>query len=432
MDSGRWKQVDDVLQSVLDRTPEERDAFLRSACAGDEVLEREVRSLLTSEGAAGRFLEDPAMEVAAKALARRQREQEQESADIPIGRTISHYRIAAKLGDGGMGVVWKARDTRLDRFVALKVLPAAMTGDPERKRRFVQEAKAASALNHPNIITIYEIDQAEGVDFIAMEFVPGKSLQQLITRKRLEPNEALNYAIQLAGALAAAHAAGIVHRDLKPGNIMVNESGSVKVLDFGLAKLTEPGGAGEPDLTRTIAEAPMTFEGMIAGTPSYMSPEQAQGKKLDGRTDIFSFGSVLYELVTGRRPFVGDSTTAVLSAIVRDQPKPAADTAPGVPRALDRIVARCLQKDPGQRYQHAGDLKIDLQQVREDLVSGGAAERERMPGRRSTGRRRWLLAAAAACVAMAFGVGWGLHDPAAAPPPWQLTRLTTDAGLSDA
>jgi Tol biopolymer transport system component/predicted Ser/Thr protein kinase len=431
MDSERWKQVDDVLQSALDRAPGERDAFLRSACAGDETLEREVRSLLTSEEAAGRFLESPAMEVAAEALARRQREDAQESADIPIGRTISHYRIAAKLGDGGMGVVWKARDTRLDRFVALKVLPAAMTGDPERKRRFVQEAKAASALNHPNIITIYEIDQAEGVDFIAMEFVPGKSLQQLISRKRLELNEALKYAIQLADALAAAHAAGIVHRDLKPGNIMVNEKGCLKVLDFGLAKLTEQGRAGESDRTQTVAGAPRTFEGTIAGTPSYMSPEQAQGMKLDGRTDIFSFGSLLYELVSGRRAFVGDSTTAVLSAIVRDEPKPAAEIVPGIPRALDRVLARCLQKDPNRRYQHAGDLKIDLQQASEDLVSGDSAIRDETPRKRNVGRR-WWFAAAAACLAMAFAVGWRLHDPAAALPPWKLARLTTDAGLSDA
>src|SRR5215469_12009606 len=210
MDVERWKQVDSLLQSVLERRSEDREAFLRQACAGDESLEREVRSLLTLEGKAGSFLQMPVME-----------------ADVPrvegslAGKTVSHYRVLEKLGAGGMGVVWKARDTRLDRFVALKFLPAAKMSDPERKRRFVQEARAASALNHPNIITIYDIDQADGADFIAMEFVPGKALDRLIARKGLRLNEALQYAIQVADALAAAHAAGIVHRDLKPGNVMV-------------------------------------------------------------------------------------------------------------------------------------------------------------------------------------------------------------------
>src|SRR6266700_140560 len=233
MDSDRWKQVDNLLLSALDRPPGERAEFLRQACAGDEALEWEVRSLLASQQEAGSFLESPAIEGAAQTLT--------ESICSPIAQTISHYRILDKLGSGGMGVVWKARDTRLDRFVALKFLPAAKMSDPERKRRFVQEAKAASALNHPNIITIYDIDQADGADFIAMEFVLGKALDQVIPRKGLRLIEALQYAIQVADALAAAHAAGIVHRDLKPGNVMVREDGCVKVVDFGLAKLTEQG-----------------------------------------------------------------------------------------------------------------------------------------------------------------------------------------------
>src|SRR5439155_10486995 len=278
----------------------------------------------------------------------------------PIAQTISHYRVLEKLGSGGMGVVYKARDTRLDRFVALKFLPAAKMTDPERKRRFVQEARAASALNHPNIITIHDIDQADGADFIAMEFVPGKALDRLIPRKGLRLNEALQYAIQVADALAAAHAAGIVHRDVKPGNLMVNEHGCVKVLDFGLAKLIEQGGPSEFARTETIAEAPKTDQGMIVGTVSYMSPEQAEGKKLDARTDIFSFGAVLYEIITGRRAFVGDSMASILSAILRGEPKPASEIAQGLPREIDRILTRCLQKDPNRRYQHAGDLKIDV------------------------------------------------------------------------
>ena len=357
-----------------------------------------------------------------------------ESDGVALGDISGHYRIVEKLGGGGMGIVWKARDTRLDRFVALKFLPAAKMTDPERKRRFVLEARAASALNHPNIVTIYDIGQAgpEGhpADFIAMELVPGKALDQLIPRKGLRLNETIDYAIQVADALAAAHAAGIVHRDLKPGNVMVGENGCVKVLDFGLAKLTEQGGASEFARTETLAEAPKTEEGVIVGTVSYMSPEQAEGKKVDARTDIFSFGAVLYEMITGRRAFGADSTVSILSAILRDEPKPAAEIVHGLPRELDRIVTRCLQKDPNRRYQHAGDLKIDLQRVKDDLAFGSAAlTQERPAGGR--GRRWWWLAAAAACVAVSVGVAWWVHSPpAAAPSYWKLTRLTADAGLA--
>jgi len=429
MGPDRWKQVDSLLQSVLERPPEERETFLRHASAGDEALEREVRSLLQSQRQAGSFLESPAIEAAARAPAFTQDQDTPESASALTGQTISHYRVFEKLGDGGMGVVWKARDTRLNRFVALKVLPAAKMNDPERKRRFVQEARTASALNHPNIITIYDIDQADGIDFITMECVPGKPLDRLIPRKGLRLNEALQYATQVADALAAAHAAGIVHRDLKPGNVMVNESGVVKVLDFGLAKLTEQGPGIEFPRTTTITEAPKTAEGTIVGTVSYMSPEQAAGKKLDARTDIFSFGAVLYEMITGQRAFVGDSIISILSAILRDEPKPAAEIAHGLPRELDRIVTRCLQKDPDRRYQHAGDLKIDLQQVKEELAAGNSAVREELPARLRGGRWWWL--AAAACVAVSFAVGWRLNHPQAALPPWIVTRLTSDAGLSD-
>jgi serine/threonine protein kinase len=215
-----------------------------------------------------------------------------------IGRTLLHYNIVEKLGEGGMGVVWKARDTHLDRFVALKVLPPEKVVDSERMRRFVQEAKAASALNHPNIIHIYDIAETDGVPFIAMEYVAGKTLDQLIGRKGMPLAEVLRYTVQIADALVKAHSAGIIHRDLKPSNIMVTGDGVVKVLDFGLAKLTEPA-PGELGETRTVrAEKPDTEEGTIVGTVAYMSPEQAEGKKVDVRSDIFSFGSVLYEMVT--------------------------------------------------------------------------------------------------------------------------------------
>ena len=232
-----------------------------------------------------------------------------------IGQSILHYRVLEKLGEGGMGVVYKARDTRLDRLVAIKILPADKISDPERKRRFVQEAKAASGLNHPNIVTIYDIGQADGIDFISMEYVAGKTLDRLIPRHGMRLTEALKCAVQVADALARAHAAGIVHRDIKPGNIMMDEHGLVKVLDFGLAKLTEIAPA-EDDTTQTLR--PATEEGKIVGTVAYMSPEQAEGKKVDARSDIFSFGSVLYEMVTGQRAFSGETKGSTLAAVLKD------------------------------------------------------------------------------------------------------------------
>jgi serine/threonine protein kinase len=231
------------------------------------------------------------------------------------GHRLLHYEILERLGEGGMGVVYKARDTHLDRFVAIKVLPPERTADAARKARFVREAKAASALNHPHIVTIHDISSEGGRDFIVMELVTGKTLDELIGRKGLKLNEALKLGAQIADALAAAHAAGIVHRDLKPANLMVSDSGAVKVLDFGLAKLTESATESDQDApTRTVRA--QTEEGAVVGTAAYMSPEQAEGKRLDARSDIFSFGAVLYETITGRRAFPGESTAATLSAIL--------------------------------------------------------------------------------------------------------------------
>ena len=281
------------------------------------------------------------------------------------GRTISHYGILEKVGEGGMGVVYKARDTHLDRFVAIKVLAAEKVADPDRKRRFVQEAKAASALNHPNIITIHDIDQADGIDFISMEFVLGKTLDRLIPRHGMRLNEALSCAVQIADALARAHAAGNIHRDLKPANIMVDEHGLVKVLDFGLAKLTETLAAGEDDATRTMR--PVTEEGKIVGTVAYMSPEQAEGKPVDARSDIFSFGSVLYEMVTGRRAFGGDSKMSTLGAIIHKEPEPLGSS---TPQDLEKVIGRCLRKTPERRFQHMDDVKIALEELKEESNSG--------------------------------------------------------------
>lgn len=306
-----------------------------------------------------------------------------------------------------MGVVYKARDTHLDRFVAIKVLPAERVADPERKQRFVQEAKAASSLNHPNIITIYDIGQAEGVDFISMECVTGKTLDQLIPQRGMRLNEALKYGVQIADALARAHSAGIVHRDLKPGNIMVNEHGLVKVLDFGLAKLSESTFASEDTATQSLR--PSTEEGKIVGTVAYMSPEQAEGKKVDARSDIFSFGSVLYEMVTGGQAFHGDTKASTLAAILKDNPRPASQLVDGLPREVERLISRCLRKEVNQRSQHMDDVKIALEELKQESDSGvlGTADAVARPKSR---RLAWVLSLAAVLLIVATGLWFRLKD----------------------
>jgi Tol biopolymer transport system component len=323
-----------------------------------------------------------------------------------IGKTISHYRILEKLGSGGMGVVYKAEDTKLGRMVALKVLPPERVADPNRKRRFVQEARAASALNHPNIITIYDIDEAEGVHYIAMEHVEGKTLDRLIARHGLRVNEALKYAVQMAAALAKAHSAGIVHRDLKPTNVMVTDDGLVKVLDFGLAKLTEAAPAGDAETAVTLE--PTTEEGTIVGTVGYMSPEQAEGKPVDARSDIFSFGSVLYEMLTGQRAFQGETKASTIAAILREEPKPLSQVVEGLPREVDRLVKRCLRKDPAHRVQHMDDLKVALEELKEESDSGELADTAAVaPVYDRRTRRAALAAIAAVVIVVALAVaGW--------------------------
>jgi Tol biopolymer transport system component/predicted Ser/Thr protein kinase len=336
------------------------------------------------------------------------------------GQTIAHYQVLDKLGEGGMGVVYKARDTHLDRFVALKVLPPEKVADPERKRRFVQEAKAASALNHPNIIHIYDISSQGGVDFIAMEYVAGKTLERLTPRKGMGVSEALKYAVQIADALSKAHSAGIVHRDLKPGNVMVTNDGLVKVLDFGLAKLIEPAAPGEDEPTRTLR--PRTEEGTIVGTVAYMSPEQAQGKPVDARSDIFSFGSVLYEMVTGRRAFQGDTKISTLAAIINQEPAPLSVE---VPRDLEKIITRCLRKDPVRRFQHMADLKVELEEAKVESESGTLAAQAPARARR---KRQWLLAAGVAVPLLAVATWFLLRQARAPLPPPSVVPLTSYPG----
>ncbi len=360
MKPGRWQELKRLIESAVKLPPAEQAAFIAKSCGGDESLKRDLESMLEINPPTG-FLESPAIEIAAREF-----EMELQLKPRPslVGNSLLHYHITEKLGEGGMGIVYRAHDSHLDRSVAIKVLPAESTADPVRRQRFVHEAKAASALNHPNIVHIYDITTDRGVDFIAMECVEGLTLQQRIDLKNLRLNDALKYAVQIADALAKAHSAGIVHRDLKPSNIMVNDDGIVKVLDFGLAKLMEPAEGGGSATTATAQI--VTGKGAIVGTITYMSPEQAEGRPVDVRSDIFSFGSVLYEMVTGQPAFQGKSKIATLSNILTKEPVPVSQAAEGVPQELERIIARCLRKDPARRFQTAADLKVALEDVRDD------------------------------------------------------------------
>ncbi len=320
-----------------------------------------------------------------------------------------------------MGEVYKARDTRLNRFVAIKVLPAERLADEGRKQRFIQEAQAASALNHPNIVSIYDIAIDNGRDYIVMELVPGKTLDALIPRTGMRLSELLKIAIQVAEGLSVAHGAGIIHRDLKPANVILSESGLVKILDFGLAKLTERDAVTDDAATRTLRLR--TDEGTVMGTAAYMSPEQAEGKLIDARSDIFSFGAVLYEMATGRRAFVGDSQAATMAAVLNKEPKPAREAAPDVPNELERVIVRCLRKDPGKRQQHMTDVKVLLEELREESESGKLASAT--PAKAS---RRWpWIAVAAMVVSMSAGVGVWLSRGHPEQPP-RVVPLTTFAG----
>ena len=304
-----------------------------------------------------------------------------------VGRTISHFEIVDKLGAGGMGVVYCARDLRLDRLVALKILPAEHMADAHRRGRFEREAKAASALNHPNIVTIHEILSVDGVDYIAMEYVRGSTLRELIPAGGMNIPDALNYANQIAAGLSAAHAAGIVHRDLKPANIMVNKQGLVKLLDFGLAQVEEPR-FSESDSTGTIAPAHLTKPGTILGTAAYMSPEQAQGKEMDQRSDIFSFGIVLYQMLTGALPFQSNSELGLMFEIVHGPTPSASETRRDLPAALDRVLSTALQKEPQLRYQTMDGLIADLRQVSRE-VEAGVQPTALFAGRNKLAKPKW-------------------------------------------
>jgi serine/threonine-protein kinase len=338
-----------------------------------------------------------------------------------IGRNVLHYLLLEKIGAGAMGEVHKAQDSHLNRFVAIKLLPEGKAADPSGRLRFIQEAQAASSLNHPNIITIYDVVSEGGVECIVMEYVGGKTLLELIPNGGLSIPQVLMYGVQIAGALSAAHAANIVHRDLKPGNVMITSSGLVKVLDFGLAKIVDKGGSTvQFEDTVALARPALTVEGSILGTLSYMSPEQAEGKKVDTRSDIFSFGAVLYEMITGHRAFDGGSPFGTITAILRDEVAPIAGLVPNVPPQLEQIVSRCLRKDPAERCQSMQQVEMELTALKQQSDSGGLYTPVIPPARRSFSKP-WAIGAAGVllAVACAGGLWWFAHRGAApqmAPP----------------
>jgi serine/threonine protein kinase/formylglycine-generating enzyme required for sulfatase activity/pimeloyl-ACP methyl ester carboxylesterase len=371
----RWEDIDRLYHAALEREPAARASFLDEACAGDDELRLEVATLLASDEQAGSFLATPAVEIAARKLAAEPLPEFQtgKQPDPPAPRRIGAYQLLDPLGRGGMGEVHLAFDTRLGRKVAIKLLPVEFTAQPERVRRFEQEARAASALNHPNIITIHEIGEAPKEDgnrrYIVTEYVEGETLRQRMTdspQRQIAVSEAIDVASQIAAALSAAHGAGIVHRDIKPENVMVRRDRLVKVLDFGLAKLTESPTPGLGSRDSTLIKD-STASGVVMGTPRYMAPEQARGHKVDTRTDIFSLGVMLYEMIAGRPPFAGETPGEMIAAILRDEPPPLGRHAPEAPPELERILSKALRKNRDERYQTVDELSADLKKMKRRL-----------------------------------------------------------------
>jgi tetratricopeptide (TPR) repeat protein len=377
MDNDRWNHVDQLLQSALDIPAAERDAYLRNVCGGDQRLEEEVRSLLAAHDRADRFLGAPAIDLAARKLAgERSADGSQAGGDPLIGQTLSHYRIVEKLGGGGMGVVYKAEDSRLHRPVALKFVSDDLASDAETLSRFQREARTASALNHPHICTIYDIGEQDGRSFIAMEYLEGTTLKDRLAAGPLGLDTVLRLGIQIVDALDAAHTAHVIHRDIKPANIFISSRGHAKLLDFGLAKMrAQP--ARDADVTTRAG----TLQGVVMGTVAYMAPEQARGEPVDHRADIWSLGWVLYEMAKGTR------AAPVVRLRVEESPE------------LEHVISKCLETDPALRYQHAADLRTDLERLARGSDSA-LTDREQQPAK---ARARWTVVAAAVVVAVVVG-----------------------------
>jgi serine/threonine protein kinase/tetratricopeptide (TPR) repeat protein len=412
MKAERWKQVNDLFQSAVERAPEERAAFLDEACQDDDGLRREVGSLLTSYESAENFIELPAFEVAPELVTN-------DKTGALVGKLIGHYRIESLIGVGGMGEVYLARDERLGRKAALKLLPDRLTTDETQLSRFKNEARTASALNHPNILTVYEIDAEGNRQFIATEFIEGITVRASLASGRIKPHAALEIAVQVASALAAAHEAGVVHRDIKPENIMLRPDGYVKVLDFGIAKLTEQ--AASDDHTVETTAVLQTRPGLVLGTAHYMSPEQARGQTVDARSDIWSLGVVLYEMVGGSPPFRGETPSDCIASILTTEPPPLSGVLPDVPIKLESILQKTLRKNSDERYQTIKEMLADLRVLKGELEAKSSlphtkARAESIVGKIKRHKRGMLLTLGAAILAVVV-VAYSFFFVAPAPLP---------------
>jgi eukaryotic-like serine/threonine-protein kinase len=383
MTSEQWEQISEIYHSALEiDSSARRRAFLETACANDESLRREVESLLAANSEAGDFIAEPVVRDIAPLLA-----DEKESS--LAGKSLAHYRILSRVGVGGMGEVYLATDSKLNRPVAVKILPVSFSQDANHLRRFQTEAKAAATLNHPNVATIYSVEETEGQPFITMEYVEGKSLDAFIPAGGLDLKTFLEWFLPLADALSHAHEKGIVHRDIKPGNIMITAVGVPKILDFGLAQIDKT------VATEDSSTLDMTEPGQIFGTPSYMSPEQAEGRQVDQRSDVFSFGVVMYQAITGERPFKGDNYASIVSALMTGEPRAVSEIKPETPFLLARLITRCLSKDRRKRFQTMREVRVILEEIKASVEAGVSSDSSPAPFSRSKPERfsrAWILA----------------------------------------
>ena len=384
----RWQKIEQLYHDALERDVSLRAAYLQEACAGDDSLRREVESLLAQDSNAQGFLGTPVVEAVGKILADQQRQ------FSLLGRQLGSYRIISSLGAGGMGEVYKALDTRLERTVAIKVLPAHLAGRAESRERFEREAKTIAAVNHPHICTLFDAAHQDGIDFLVMEYVEGETLAQRLEKGPLPIQQVLQYAVEIADALDKAHRKGVIHRDLKPSNIMLTKSGT-KLLDFGLAKLGQSAVPATPESQLPTMKDGITGEGTILGTLQYMAPEQIEAKKVDPRTDIFAFGAVVYEMTTGKRAFEGKSSASVMARILEAEPPAMTSLRPMTPPQLDRVVRICLAKDPDERWQTAGDLCRELKWIAEQKEATQSTAVAPATQQRWWQKHAWLIALAA-------------------------------------